>query len=198
VIRQFLTQFLDRLDTRGRVYTVRGFRVVVENTRPDIATADVIERLGEALALVERYSPRRSRHLGRDVALFRVVRYPCRGAFLPHERACITELTFLARRDITAAPVAASILHEGMHARVHALLERLGEHPAGRDRAREERLCREVELDFGRALPPDLGRPVIERALNSLALDDASVAPEVDWALAAERMRSADGKASGG
>jgi hypothetical protein len=54
----------------------------------------------------------------------------------------MTELTFLARRDITAAPVASSILHEGMHARVHAMCE----HSGPRDMAREERLCRRVEF----------------------------------------------------
>ena len=57
----------------------------------------------------------------------------------------MTELTFLARTDITAAPVAASILHEGMHARVHAM----GVDAESRDRAREERICRRAELDFG-------------------------------------------------
>ena len=45
------------------VHEIRGFRVVVENSRPDIATADVLERLDEALALLERYAPARLRHL---------------------------------------------------------------------------------------------------------------------------------------
>ena len=77
---------------------------------------------------------------------------------------CLTELTFLARRDITAAPVAASIVHEGMHARVHAMRERVfraGDDPS--QMPREERLCRRAELDFGRALPDELGAPVVER-----------------------------------
>jgi hypothetical protein len=54
--------------------------------------------------------------LRRDLNEIRVVRFPCRGAWLPEEAACVTELTFLARRDISAAPVASSIIHEGMHA----------------------------------------------------------------------------------
>ena len=33
---------------------LRGIPVIVENTRPDIATADVVARLDEALALIER------------------------------------------------------------------------------------------------------------------------------------------------
>src|SRR5687768_16826236 len=83
------------------LYDLRGFRVHVENTRPDIATTDVLSRLDEALALIERYQPWRLDHLRRDLHQIAVVRYPCRGAYIPAERTCITELTFLARRDIT-------------------------------------------------------------------------------------------------
>ena len=89
------------------------------------------------------------------------------------------------------APVASSILHEGMHARVHAM----GVDPVTRDRAREERLCRRVELEFGRALPAELGAPVIERAVASLELDDQGVAPEIDWAEAQRRQRAVDDQA---
>ncbi|MFN8582763.1 MAG: hypothetical protein U0163_17530 [Gemmatimonadaceae bacterium] len=153
-------------------HVVRGIPVHVQNSRPDIATPDVLERLDEALGLIERYQPWRLAHLRRDVERIWVVRYPCRGAYLPDERTCMTELTFLARRDISAAPVASSILHEGVHARV----DRMGVRREDRDRAREERLCRRAELDFGRSLPPELGAPVIERALDSLALEDEEVA----------------------
>jgi hypothetical protein len=173
---------------RAEVHTVRGFRVIVENTRPDIATADVLARLAEALALVERYQPWRLRHLRRDLRQFRVARYPCRGAYIPGERSCVTELTFLARRDITAAPVAASIIHEGMHARVDCA----GVRPEARHRAREERICRRAELDFGHALPPALGAPVVERALASLALPDDDVAPTIDWEEALRRQTAVD------
>src|SRR5437763_9034541 len=157
-----LNRLLDTLRGLGggptlEEHEVRGFRVVVENTRPDIATADVLARLDEALALIAQYQPWRLSHLRRDLREFRVARFACRGAFFPEERACLTELTFLARRDITAAPVAASIVHEGMHAHVHALRERAGV-PADPARLpREERLCRRAELDFGHALPPALG-----------------------------------------
>jgi hypothetical protein len=105
----------------------------------------------------------------------------------------MTELTFLARRDITAAPVASSILHEGMHARVHAM----GVDPYTRDTAREERLCRRVELDFGHALPAALGAPVIERAEASLLLSDTDVAPTIDWAEAQRRQNAIDDQARG-
>ena len=175
----------------GEEHVVRGFPVLVENSRPDIATDVVLRRLDEALALIERHQPWRFAHLQRDVEQFWIVRYPCRGAFFPDTRTCMTELTFLARTDITAAPVASSILHEGMHARVHAM----GVSPVDRDMAHEERICRRAELAFGQALPPELGRPVVERAAASLLLDDADVAPEIDWAEAQRRQAAIDAAA---
>jgi hypothetical protein len=174
-------------------YELRGIPVVVENTRPDITTEDVLARLDESLALIERHQPWRMQHLRRDVSAILVVRYPCRGAYLPQERSIVTELTFLARRDISAAPVASSILHEGVHARVHAM----GVHDEGRDRAKEERLCRRAELTFGESLPSELGAPVVERALASLSLADEEVAPAIDWNEAARRQAAADRAANG-
>ncbi len=169
-------------------YLVRGFTVEVDNTRPDISTADVLARLYEALELIERYQPWRLRHLERDLRSFRIERFPCRGAYFPSERTCLTELTFLARRDITVAPVSASILHEGMHARV----DRLGLAHPSRDIAREERICRRAELDFGLALPRELGEPVVARAAAALASADEEVAPAIDWREALRRQEAVD------
>ena len=198
MLRELLTR-LGRIVTAGttsagvtaELFDVRGFRVVVENSRGDIATADVLDRLGEAIDLIERHQPWRLSHLRRDLTRFWIVRYPCRGAYLPAERACMTELTFLARRDISAAPVASSIVHEGMHARVHEM----GVRDRSRDSAREERICRRAELDFGLALPPELGAPVVERARASLTLRDTEVAPEIDWSVAERRIRDVDSRA---
>lgn len=167
---------------------LRGIPVVVENPYPDIATTAVIERLDEALGLIATYQPWRLRHIARDIRAIRVVRFPCRGAFIPDERVIVTELTFLNRRDISAAPVASSILHEGVHARVNAM----GVSAYDRDRAKEERLCRRAELAFGESLPRDIGAPVVERALASLQLDDQDVAPAIDWNEAMARTREVD------
>lgn len=171
-------------------HVVRGFQVRVENSRPDIDTHAVLQRLDDALALIDAVQPWRLRHMRRDLSHFWIVRYPCRGAYFPGTRACMTELTLLARRDITAAPVASSILHEGMHARTYTMLG--GD--SARDAAREERICRRAELAFGRALPAELGAPVIERAMASLMLDDEGVAPTIDWAEAKRRQDEVDGR----
>ena len=193
-----MASFLSRLFGAGQSsLQLRGISVEVDNSRPDIRTDDVLSRLDESLALIEQYAPIRFRHLQRDIRAIRVERYPCRGAFMPVDRTVMTELTFLNRRDITAAPVASSILHEGVHARVHAfrvnVVSATGNYDFGeRDMAREERLCRRAELAFGMSLPRALGAPVIERAMESLALDDESVAPVVDWNVAMERTRQVD------
>lgn len=171
---------------------VCGMRVLVENTRPDIDSAVILARLEESLSLIERHEPRRMHHLRRDVAQILVIRYACRGAYFPDTRTCLTELTFLARRDISAAVVASSIIHEGTHARVAAFRRHVGSEWREADRAREERLCRRAEIAFGRALPAELGAPVIERATWSLDLDDSGVAPAIDWTIAAARIESAD------
>jgi hypothetical protein len=175
-------------------HQVRGFRVVVDNSRADIATDAVLTRLDEALALLEHYQPRRLRHLARDLEQIRISRYPCRGAYFADSRTCLTELTFLARRDISPAVVASSILHEGTHARVAQFRRRVGGYARDVDRAREERLCRRAEIAFGHALPADLGAPVIERAQASLAMDDEGVAPTIDWTVARHRIEQADGR----
>ena len=189
-----LSAFLrpDGQQSSAELHEIRGFRVVVENSRPDIATATVLARLDEALELIERHQPWRLAHLRRDLAQFWIVRYACRGAFFPQTRTCMTELTFLARTDITAAPVASSIVHEGIHARVHAM----GVRAETRDSAREERLCRRAELEFGEALPFELGAPVVERASASLELSDQDVAPQIDWAEAQRRQDAVDREAA--
>jgi len=167
-------------------HTVRGFPVTVVNTRPDIETAEVVVRLGNALALIEQYTPHHARRLHRDFAGFLVQRYACRGAYFPDTRVCMVELTFCVNDAITEAQIAATILHEGMHARLHAL----GFPLEMADRARQERFCRKAEIEFGRLVPR--GTPIVDRALQALALEDADVAPVIDERRAAERVARAD------
>jgi hypothetical protein len=167
-------------------HTVRGFPVTVVNTRPDIETAAVVGRLGNALALIERHTPHYGRHLRRDFAGFLVQRYACRGAYFPDTRLCMVELTFCVNDTITEAQIAATILHEGMHARLHAL----GFPLEMEDRARQERFCRKAEIEFGRLVPG--GTAIVDRALQALALEDQDVAPVIDERLAAERVARAD------
>lgn len=165
-------------------HTRRGLAILVSNLRPDIATDAVLARLDAALALIERYAPDRWRRLHLDLNAILVRRFPCRGAFYHDLRLCLVELTFLAHPDISAAQVAASIVHEG----VHAEIAHLG--AAGLTPADEERRCRLAEIEFGLALPD--GGPVVQRARDALGLADDEVAPTIDWNLARARMAERD------
>jgi hypothetical protein len=171
-------------------HRVGGLRVVVENTRPDISTDDVVSRLGHALALIDRYTPHYGRHLRRDLSGILVKRHACRGAYFFDSRTCLVELTFCVNPTISLSQIAATLLHEGMHARLHALGSRL----RSADRAREERFCRRAEIEFGRLVPD--GEPIVQRALEALSLGDDEVAPVVDERLAAERIAQADAAAA--
>ncbi len=169
--------------------TVHGLPVVVHNTRPDIPTGRVLARLDEALGLIAHHTPHHFRRLRRDFDRVLVQRYACRGAYLPDQHTCLVELTFLDNRDFSASQIAATILHEAMHARLH----RLGFPLAMRDRARQERFCRRAEIEFGSAVPD--GAPIVERALAALHSPDEDVAPAIDPALAARRIAEIDRRA---
>ena len=170
--------------TRRRV--LDGLPVTVVNTRPDIETAQVFSRLEAALDLIRHHTPHYYRHLQRDFAGILVKRYECRGAYLVEPRICLVELTFAVNPGFTEAQIAATILHEAMHARLHRLGVAVG--PA--DRARQERFCRRAEVEFGSLVPG--GEPIVHRALESLALGDGEVAPSIDKSLAVKRIAEAD------
>src|SRR3954451_23201680 len=143
-------------------YEVRGLGVRLTNTRPDIDSRDVLDRLAGALDLIALHAPRRFGRLRQDIQSFVVRRFPCRGAFFPQTGECLVELTFTVNPRHTLAEIAASIVHEGTHARIAA---RCGPLPE-QERPREERICRKAELEFGLALPE--GSVVVERARSAL------------------------------
>jgi hypothetical protein len=170
-------------------HEVRGIPVVVENTRPDIDTADVLARLDRTLELIERVVPHHFRHIKRDFAYIVVKRFACRGAYFHEQRACLVELTFTVNPQFSDAEVAATILHEAMHARLH----QLGFPLEMEDRARQERFCRRAEIEFGLLLPD--GDRVVQRAQWSADQSDEDVAPVIDPYLAARRIEEVDREA---
>jgi len=183
-LRARLTTILRRLLTEERI--VRGVPVRVVNTRGDIESDAVFGRIDAALSLIERYDPRRFRRFQRDTSVLTVSRYPCRGAYLSQSRTCIVELTFAVNPAFTPGQIAATIVHEGMHARLYAMRVAKG----GDRAAREERICREAEIAFGRAIPD--GAAVIYRAETTVALPDEEIAFKVDWQEAHRRVVQAD------
>jgi hypothetical protein len=166
--------------------TIRGLPVTLINTRPDIDSEEVFQRLDTALGLIERYQPSHFRRMHRDFARIQVRRFPCRGAFFPETRTCLVELTFVVNPEFTPTQVAATILHEAMHAR----LDNAGVKYESTSAAKHERFCRRAEVEFGMLAPN--GEPVVERALASLASADDEVAPVIDWEIAGRRVDAAD------
>jgi hypothetical protein len=146
----------------------------------------VMQRLTGALDLIATYAPRNFRRMRQDFAGIVIKRFPCRGAFFHQERECLVELTFTVNPAHTLEEIASSIVHEATHARVARMCGPL----AQEQRAREERLCRQAELEFGLALPGGAG--VVERARLALRMSDQDVAPAVNWAEGARRVAAAD------
>ncbi|HET9635850.1 MAG TPA: hypothetical protein VFP26_07945 [Gemmatimonadaceae bacterium] len=174
-----------------RQSTLLGIPVVVESTRPDIDSAEVLARIERCLTLIRQYVPHHFRHMQRDFSFIVSKRFACRGAYFHNERACLVELTFCVNPDFSDAEVAATILHEAMHAR----LDNLGFPLEMEDRARQERFCRRAELEFGALVPG--GEKVIERAQQTIELADEEVAPIIDPDVAAERIAAVDRAALG-
>ena len=73
---------------------IHGLPVRIVNTRPEIQTEEVAQRLAAALDLIATYAARCYRRLRSDLAGFVVERFACRGAFFPMSRECLVELTF--------------------------------------------------------------------------------------------------------
>ena len=177
-------------DTPTESRIIEGIRVDVLNTREDISTERVFRRAEAVIHRVEEYQPWRLVHIRRDIAGIVVMRYACRAAYFPDGRVCMLELTFMANEEFSDSQVAASFVHEGMHARLDRLSERYGVTPFAHARARHERICRRAELDFGRAVPD--GAPVVQRALESMRLADEEVAPTIEWGEASRRIAEVD------
>jgi hypothetical protein len=173
------------------LHDVRGVPVIVMNTMPaDVDTREVVARLERCLALIERHVPHHFRHLKRDFANIAVERFACRGAYFQESRTCLVELTFTVNKTFSDAEVAATILHEAMHARLDAL----GFPLDMEDRARQERFCRRAELEFGRLVPG--GDAVVRRAERTMELSDEDVAPVVDAREAARKTAEFDRQAA--
>jgi len=178
------------MEPRPQTRIIDGIPVHVVNTLDDIDTERVFRRAEAVIARVDHYQPWRLAHIRRDIAGILVQRYPCRAAFLGDTKLCLLELTFMANEQFSDSQVAASFVHEGMHARLDRLAEKYGVTPFVAARARHERICRRAELDWGLAVPD--GEPVVRRALESMALADQEVAPTIDWSEASRRIADAD------
>ena len=155
-------------------HEVLGWPVLIEHDGPEAEITALRDRLERVIAMATTAMPEHLAAMRDHVGLIRVVRFPCRGAFIPMSRELIIERTFLADPARLDAEIGATLVHEGEHARLRGtrLVESMSE-------ADEERACRAVELRFGERVPG--GERVLERALAALQLSDDGVAPDVNW-----------------
>ena len=146
----------------------------IEHDGPPAEVEALRERLERVVQMATEALPEHLAAMRQHVALIRVVRFPCRGAFIPVSRELIIERTFLADPARLDAEIGATLVHEGEH----AVLRGSGRAETMSD-ADEERACRAVEIRFGERVPG--GERVLERALGALQLSDDGVAPAVNW-----------------
>jgi hypothetical protein len=156
-------QLAMRLAGRRRV---RGVQVLITNPAGEWPDALLLEKITAALDLIATHQPQRLRRIQRDVARIWIrPQLGYRASFIRAERSCVLDVFFVA--TFQPGQIAASVVHEGMHARITAAGLKLPP-------AREERACRRAELRFGRAIAD---QAVIDRAASALALSDQDVAP---------------------
>lgn len=175
----------DALDRRrSRKTTILGVRTWFLNDRADIDDAHLARRFTEALSLIAEHAPRSMARLRTDVAHIWVRRWPNRGIFFGDTRVMVIDTTFVVNPDFVPAQVAATIVHEGVHARVTAM----GAARTPLTIAKEERLARRAEIAFGLRAPG--GAAVVERAVAILAMSDDEVAPRIDLAEAEAKLQA--------
>ncbi len=174
----------DRYDAnRSDKRDIDGVQAWFLNEREDIDNAHLVSRFTEALTLIGKYMPRHLRRLRQDVHCIWVKRWPNRGIFFHDTRIMVIDTTFVVNPTFTLAQVAATILHEGVHARITAM--RVNRRYT--NIADEERMCRRAEIAFGQLAPG--GAPVVARAMEILGLTDDEVAPGIDLAVADAKLR---------
>ena len=162
--------------TFAREIRTFGVPVRISDLRPESQPEHVVHKITAALELVAQYRPRSLRRMPRDMDLIWVREHTmCRAALYswPDLRACVLDDYFVS--TFPEAQVASSIVHEAVHARLRSAgVPWTSDQQA---RAREERLCRRAELSFGLAIPN--GGALVERARETLLLDDEAVAPRI-------------------
>ncbi|WP_316189481.1 MULTISPECIES: hypothetical protein [unclassified Bradyrhizobium] len=108
-----------------------------------------IQRIEDALRLIERCAPLHHRRIKNNLARIWVHLIPHgAGCYLHSLNACLLDERIVASETTTVEWIASAIVHEATHAR----LEKLGIRYQEAARQRIERICARRELDFARRL----------------------------------------------
>lgn len=139
----------------GLKYEFEGIPIVVDVSFEKRVEA-LMDDLGETLNLILQYHPLRFRQVRRDLAQIWIRPLIHRAEYRQHPGACVLEPRFV--EEFPPQSIAASIVHEAMHARIGKRRLRLDQEGWNR----VERICRRAEWYLGRRIPD--GQGVIERA----------------------------------
>jgi hypothetical protein len=138
-----------------------------------------IQRIEDALRLIERCSPIHYRRIKNNLARVWVHLVPHRAACYLHSlNACLLDERVVASETTTVEWIASAIVHEATHAR----LEKLGIRYDEAVRQRIERICARRELDFARHLSgADALKDEIRWRLERCSEEDASYTDQNMW-----------------
>jgi hypothetical protein len=142
--------FLDHLTWRfAKRYSISDIDVRVFPLNNE-QTAGVIHKVETALKLIEKCDPRRWRYLVRDVKRILIAGAPdFSGCWHNDFALCELYNEFVIAGETTAAILAATIVHEAMHARLY----RWGFGYSEAIYLRVERVCVRATIAFARRLP---------------------------------------------
>ena len=131
------------------------------------------EKVEAALGLVRDHAPVRFEQLKRDLAcIFVFGERSAKGRYVQTERICDLTLSHIVAPETSPAHIAATIVHEGQHAR----LFRLGIDRPERERGPIERVCHRAARAFGRRLPD--GQAIVRVYTAQMERDPHIYSPE--------------------
>jgi hypothetical protein len=138
-----------------------------------------IQRIEDALRLIERCAPLHHRRIKNNLARIWVHLVPHgAGCYLHSLNACLLDERVVALETTTVEWIASAIVHEATHAR----LEKLGIRYQEAVRQRIERICARRELDFARHLSGvDALLEEITWRLDRCSEENASYTDQTMW-----------------
>ena len=147
-----------------------------------------LAKVEAALGLIQSHAPAHLARLHRHVGGILV--FPMDDAIAVWRQdldACLLAASWVHRVEVTSEDVAASIIHELMHARLDAI----GFPYDNTTRARVERICALAERNFAARLPPTVARERLEETLTDrLAIEAAYWSDDAIRRRAEERRRT--------
>lgn len=128
-----------------------------------LGTAGELDRVTNALSLIERYDPVRYSRICRDLKFIQIaVLFGALGQYSHRTKTCQLERRYVLAEETTVELIASVIVHEATHARLY----RIGIAYDEDQRTRIENICFRREMAFGKRLP--VGEEVISKAQRTL------------------------------